>query len=118
LDFGGSSEKGSTRKHTEKWVTSWRVLFWGNFGNSRCFTKRIYLGELELAIFEDLLVGPRKLTEEGGQLSVFLGNLIGVCVLIGVNCVGFVSILRYKKGGGFVRCGKGELFALRCARAI
>jgi hypothetical protein len=27
----GGSEKGSSREYTEKWVTSWRNLFWGNF---------------------------------------------------------------------------------------
>jgi hypothetical protein len=29
------SEKGSTRKHTENWVTSWGFLFWGNLTSSR-----------------------------------------------------------------------------------
>jgi hypothetical protein len=29
--LGESSEKGSTRKHTEKRVTRWRTMFWGNF---------------------------------------------------------------------------------------
>jgi hypothetical protein len=28
--LGGGSEKGNTRKHTEKWVTSWSFMFWGN----------------------------------------------------------------------------------------
>jgi hypothetical protein len=26
----GGSEKGNTRKHTEKWVTSWSFMFWRN----------------------------------------------------------------------------------------
>jgi hypothetical protein len=30
--LGESSKKGSTRKYTENWVTSWRTLFWGNSG--------------------------------------------------------------------------------------
>jgi hypothetical protein len=30
--FGPSSEKGSSRKYTKNWVTSWGFLFWGNFG--------------------------------------------------------------------------------------
>jgi hypothetical protein len=25
-----SSEKGSSRKHTENRVTRWRIMFWGN----------------------------------------------------------------------------------------
>jgi hypothetical protein len=33
--FGGTSEKGSTRKHTENWVTRWREMFWGNLEVSR-----------------------------------------------------------------------------------
>jgi hypothetical protein len=28
--LGGTSEKGSTRKYTENWVTRWTKLFWGN----------------------------------------------------------------------------------------
>jgi hypothetical protein len=52
LEFlGHNSEKGSTRKHTEKRVTSWGILFWGNLAISRCFTKRILMGEFKLAIF-------------------------------------------------------------------
>jgi hypothetical protein len=39
-----SFEKGSSRKTTEKRVARWRKMFWGNFGNLRCFTKRIMLG--------------------------------------------------------------------------
>jgi hypothetical protein len=31
-NFGTWSEKGSTRKGTENRVTSWTLLFWGNFG--------------------------------------------------------------------------------------
>jgi hypothetical protein len=33
--FGSSSEKGNTRKHTKKRVTSWSLLFWRNFENLR-----------------------------------------------------------------------------------
>jgi hypothetical protein len=40
-NFGGWSEKGSTRKRTENWVTSWTFLFWRNLRDLRCFTKRI-----------------------------------------------------------------------------
>jgi hypothetical protein len=28
----GGSEKGSTRKDTENWVTRWRNVVWGNLG--------------------------------------------------------------------------------------
>jgi hypothetical protein len=47
----GGSEKGNTRKYTEKWVTRWKVLFWGNYGILRCFTKRILVGEFEMRGF-------------------------------------------------------------------
>jgi hypothetical protein len=30
-----NSEKGSTRKHTGNWVTSWTNVFWRNSGISR-----------------------------------------------------------------------------------
>jgi Leu/Phe-tRNA-protein transferase len=33
--LGESSKKGSKRKHTEKRVTSWKTLFWGNLAISR-----------------------------------------------------------------------------------
>jgi hypothetical protein len=46
-----SSEKGNTRKRTGNRVTSWSLLFWGNLGNLRCFTKRIYLEEFEISDF-------------------------------------------------------------------
>jgi hypothetical protein len=29
-NLGASSEKGCSRKHTENWVTSWRILFGRN----------------------------------------------------------------------------------------
>jgi hypothetical protein len=50
-DLGPSSEKGSSRKHTENRVTRWRKLFWGNSAFSRWFTKRFVSGEFELGLF-------------------------------------------------------------------
>jgi hypothetical protein len=47
----GGSEKGCRRKSTGNRVTSWRILFWGNFTVLRCFTKRFILGELEFGVF-------------------------------------------------------------------
>jgi hypothetical protein len=59
-DFSkAGSEKGSTRKHTENRVTRWMKLFWGNLGDSRCFTKKNIMGEL---IFDDFLAFEREST--------------------------------------------------------
>jgi hypothetical protein len=49
--LGASSEKGSTRKHTEKWVTRCGFCFRGNFRDLRCFTKRIKWREFKLGLF-------------------------------------------------------------------
>jgi hypothetical protein len=49
--FGGTSEKGSTRKHTEKRVTSWSKMFWRNLSILRWFTKRMFLGEFKFDDF-------------------------------------------------------------------
>jgi hypothetical protein len=45
------SEKGNTRKHTKKRVTSWSFLYWRNSEVSRCFAKRIVLGEFQFGLF-------------------------------------------------------------------
>jgi hypothetical protein len=49
--FGECSKKGSTRKHTKNRVTSWTIMFWGNLSILRCFTKRMFLGELKFNDF-------------------------------------------------------------------
>jgi hypothetical protein len=75
------SEKGNTRKHTGNRVTRWTIGFLGEFKNSRCFTKRIIWGNLDLDFLGVLLVVPREAVEEGGRLLCFWGNfrcLIGV----------------------------------------
>jgi hypothetical protein len=58
-DLGPSSEKGSSRKHTENRVTRWRKLFRGN---------------LNWDFFEVVGGNPRGVTEEGGPLGAFWGN--------------------------------------------
>jgi hypothetical protein len=50
-NLGESSEKGYTRKSTKNRVARCRKLFGGIFGDLRCFTKRIYLGEFGLGGF-------------------------------------------------------------------
>jgi hypothetical protein len=49
--WGNGSKKGSSRKHTGNWVTSWRKLFGGILKGLRCFAKRIGLGEFEVGFF-------------------------------------------------------------------
>jgi hypothetical protein len=39
-----NSEKGNERKHTENWVTSWEIMFLGEFRFLCCFTKTLGMG--------------------------------------------------------------------------
>jgi hypothetical protein len=50
-DFWGWSEKGNRRKCTKNRVTSWTFMFWGNLRVSRCFAKRIRMGEFRFDAF-------------------------------------------------------------------
>jgi hypothetical protein len=65
-----------------------RELKWGNF---------------KLELFWVLLVGPRRFTEEGGQLVLLLciwGSVM--CQLSGFNCVGAVGVTyELREGEGF-----------------
>jgi hypothetical protein len=70
--FWASSEKGRSRKHTRNWVTRWRNSFWGNLTILRCFTKRIFLGEIEFGIFLGFTRGSTWGCEEGGPTVCFL----------------------------------------------
>jgi hypothetical protein len=73
--FGRTSEKGSTRKHTEKRVTSWTKMFWGNLAVSRCFAKRIIMGELRLGVFLGVWAGSHVGLLRRGTNVCFWGGL-------------------------------------------
>jgi hypothetical protein len=45
-------------------------MFWGNSGVLRCFTKRIYFGELEFDVFGGFERWVHVGDEEGGPLCV------------------------------------------------
>jgi hypothetical protein len=69
--LGESSKKGSSRKHTENRVARWDSLFWGNLRFSRCFAKRILLGELGIGGFWIFRRCSHVGKEEGGRFVLF-----------------------------------------------
>jgi hypothetical protein len=73
--LGWTSEKGSSRKHTENWVTSCIKMYWGNLWVLRCFAKGIILGELVFGIFWDFGRRSTWVVWGGGTISMFLGEL-------------------------------------------
>jgi hypothetical protein len=45
------SEKGNTRKYTEKWVTSWRIMFLEEFDVFTLIYEEIYFGGIKISGF-------------------------------------------------------------------
>jgi hypothetical protein len=81
LFWRNGSEKGYTRKHTGKRVTSWSFCFWGNLGILRWFTKRFEMGEFEFELFLGFLQGSTWGYWGGGDsLCVFLCIWGNFCV--------------------------------------
>jgi hypothetical protein len=79
--FECGSEKGWSRKHTGKRVTSWRIKFWGNLAVLRWFVKRIFLEELDFGLFWSF--GRGSTWEVGGGGTVYVstcafGGILGV----------------------------------------
>jgi hypothetical protein len=74
--LGETSEKGSTRKDTGNWVTRYGFLFLEEFDGLRCFTKRIWLGELRFSGFWDFVRRSTwGLERRGDQLGVSFAYL-------------------------------------------
>jgi hypothetical protein len=100
LEFlSGTSEKGSTRKHTENWVTRWAKLFLGELGFLCWIAKEIGWRVLGLVGIGKVGVMEVRGRWGGGTLcefpKVFWGNFVSIRV-------GFVSVL-CRLGAGFIQ---------------